>query len=99
MMQMYYLQVPLHSTGLSGNPAILVGNNTDLLVMLIHRNRPTGNVKMLHQSTNKTSPKLYDNTALQKDIGDMQSAVLFAHAVTGGDKTSAIYGKGKVKAY
>ncbi|KAJ8877246.1 hypothetical protein PR048_021700 [Dryococelus australis] len=36
--------------------------------------------------------------AIQKDIGDMQSAVLFAHAVTGCDKTSAIYGKGKIEA-
>ncbi|KAJ8890070.1 hypothetical protein PR048_009577 [Dryococelus australis] len=68
--------------GLSGNPDILVGTDAELLVMLIYRNRPNGYVKMLHPSTNKTSAKLYDIVAIQKDIGDMQSAVLFAHAVT-----------------
>ncbi|KAJ8869991.1 hypothetical protein PR048_029002 [Dryococelus australis] len=51
---------------LSGNPAILVGTDTDLLVMLIYRNRPNGNVKMLHPSTNKTSAKLYDIAASKK---------------------------------
>ncbi|KAJ8869049.1 hypothetical protein PR048_030600 [Dryococelus australis] len=82
-----------------GNPAILVGTDTDLLVMLIYRIRPNGSVKMLHPSTNNTSAKLYDIAAIQKDIGDMRSAILFAHAVTGGDKISAVYGKGKIKAY
>ncbi|KAJ8880090.1 hypothetical protein PR048_020713 [Dryococelus australis] len=48
---------------------------------------------------NKTSTKLYDIATIQKDPGDMQNAVLFAHVVIGGDKTSAIYGKGKIKAY
>ncbi|KAJ8878954.1 hypothetical protein PR048_019558 [Dryococelus australis] len=68
---------------LSGNPAIPVGADTDLLVMLIYRNRPNENVKILHISTNKTSVKLYDIATIQKDTGDMQSVVLFAHAVTG----------------
>ncbi|KAJ8868968.1 hypothetical protein PR048_030509 [Dryococelus australis] len=72
----------------SGNPSIIVSTNTDFLVMLIYGNRPNGNVKMLHPSTNITSAKLYDIAAIKKDIGDMQSAVLFVHAVTGGDKTS-----------
>ncbi|KAJ8896765.1 hypothetical protein PR048_002110 [Dryococelus australis] len=79
---------------LSGNPAILVGTDTDLLVMLIYRNKPNGNAKMLHPSTNISSGKLYEIAAIQKDIGDIQNAVLFAHTVTGGDKTSAIYGRG-----
>ncbi|KAJ8892475.1 hypothetical protein PR048_005055 [Dryococelus australis] len=56
---------------LSGNPAILVGTDTDLLVILIYRNRFNGNVKMLHPSTNETSAKLYDIAAIQKDTGDM----------------------------
>ncbi|KAJ8896286.1 hypothetical protein PR048_001630 [Dryococelus australis] len=64
-----------------------------------YRNRPSVNVKMLRPSTNKTSAKLYDIAAVQKYIGDMLSAVLFAHAVTRCDKTSAISGKGKIKAY
>ncbi|KAJ8894389.1 hypothetical protein PR048_007040 [Dryococelus australis] len=83
---------------LSENTAILVGIDTDLLVMLIYRNRPNGNVKVLQPSTNITSAKVYDITANQKYIGDMQSDVLFTHAVTRGDKTSAIYGKGKIEA-
>ncbi|KAJ8872128.1 hypothetical protein PR048_025730 [Dryococelus australis] len=78
---------------LSGNPAILVGINTDLLEQI------NGNVKTLHPSMNKTYVKLYDIDAIQKNIGDMQNAFLFAHAATGSDKTSAIYGKGKIKAY
>ncbi|KAJ8881061.1 hypothetical protein PR048_017534 [Dryococelus australis] len=44
---------------ISGNPALLVGTDTDLLVKLIYRNKPNGNVKMLHPSMNKILDKLY----------------------------------------
>ena len=84
---------------LSGKSVVVVGSDTDLLAMLIARTRQDGRVLMLHPGTSKSPAKLYDVPKIQGEIRDMKNALLFAHAVTGGDKTSAIYGKGKKKAY
>ncbi|KAJ8894998.1 hypothetical protein PR048_000307 [Dryococelus australis] len=49
-----------------------------------------GNAKILHRSTSITSAALYDIDAIQNNIGDMQSAVLFVHDFTRSDKTSRL---------
>lgn len=76
-----------------GKTAVVVGNDTDLLAILIARGQ-LGNLFMLHPGTSKTPGKLSLNE-IQEHIGYMKNAVLFSHAISGGDKTSAIFGKGE----
>ena len=82
------------------DPTVLAGNDTDLLAMLIARVPETSKgVEMLHPASSNTAGKLFDIKKIQEEIGDMKGCVLFAHAISGGDKTCAIYKIGKLKPY
>jgi hypothetical protein len=84
---------------LSGRHVMVVGNDTDPLAMLIANTREHGKVMMLHPGSSNSTEKVYGIPTIQAEIGEMKTVVLFAHAVSGGEKTSSAYGKGKKKAY
>lgn len=80
-----------------GKTSVLVGEDTDLLVLLIaHAER---DIYMLIPSKGKRTQKVYSSKSLQDSLGVMKQYLLFIHAVTGCDTTSALHGKGKSMAF
>lgn len=77
-------------------PAIVVGTDTDLLVMLVAQATPSTAMYMLCRSSPTT---LYNIHEFQHAIGDTTKHLMFLHAVTGCDTVSAIYRQGKRKAF
>ena len=75
---------------------VVVGTDTDLLVMLVARTTTTTDIYMLCRSSPTT---LYSILEIQRAIGDTKKYLLFLHAVTGCDTVSAIYRQGKRKAF
>ena len=79
---------------LSG-PVVVVGDDTDLLIMLLHHFAPDRHKELFM----KTATKIINIRILQETIGmDLSQSLLFIHALTGGDVTSWPYGIGKVSA-
>ncbi len=76
-------------------PVVVVGTDTDLLAMLIARASSSMNMFMLVHLNPVT---LYSIKQLQQALGTTRRHILFIHAVTGCDTTSALYGQGKWKA-
>ena len=77
--------------------AVVVGTDTDLLVALIARAPKDSQLHMLRPSSNNTT--VFDIKSLQSAVGECKDSLLFLHAVTGCDTTSALYNQGKKKAY
>ncbi|KAJ8866359.1 hypothetical protein PR048_032202, partial [Dryococelus australis] len=72
------------------SPSVLVGEDTELLVLLItHATAGT-----------RTRPdRIYSSQNMQESLGHMKKYTLFFHAFTGCDSTSAPFNKGKNNAY
>ena len=81
----------------SDKPTVVVGTDTDLLVVLIARAPKDSQMYMLRPSSNNTI--VFDINSLQSAVGECKDSRLFLHAVTGCDTTSALYNQGKKKAY
>ena len=88
------VETALSKTGYS-QPVVVIGTDTDLLVMLISLAPPDCDMYMLC-STNPTA--LYNITRIQNAVGNKKPHLLFAHSVTGCDTVSALFGVGKKKA-
>ena len=77
-------------------PVVLVGTDTDLLVMLIDAALPSMDIYMQFPNN---PVKLYDiNSVIQSLHPAVKRHLLFAHAITGCDTVSALFGMGKQKA-
>ncbi|KAJ8889646.1 hypothetical protein PR048_009146 [Dryococelus australis] len=76
-----------------GKTSILVGEDTDLLVLLVAHSEV--NMHMLIPNKGKRARKMFNITQLQEVLGSMKEYVLFIHAFTGCDTTSSLHGKGK----
>lgn len=83
----------------SGPKVVVVCKDTDVLAMLVARSKRRTRILVLHPSTSKTGGKVFDISVIQKTIGNMKECLLFAHAFTGCDATSALFGKGKKQAW
>lgn len=78
----------------------VVATDTDILTILIARyNQNTSNLYMLKPGSGNQSPKYYNIAELQQNLGDLKDVLLFAHAMSGCDTTSAFFRKGKVKTF
>ena len=76
-------------------PVIVVGDDTDLLVLLIHHFDVSKHKDIFMQ----TSSKLISVYALKQNLDDsLISSLLFIHSLTGCDTTSRPHGIGKVSA-
>ncbi|KAK3917829.1 Chromosome-associated kinesin KIF4 [Frankliniella fusca] len=79
----------------SGKPAVVVSDDTDVLSLLVNQaGRTPANLFQLSQA-GKKEPKIYDISAIRKELGEAADLILFAHAISGTDTTSALYMKGK----
>ncbi len=80
-----------------GSKVVVVGTDTDLLVMLVARASSAMKLFMLKPGTSSKPAKIYDIDTIQQAIGDVKENMLFIHGITGCDTTSAPYRQGKKK--
>ena len=82
----------------------LVGEDTDLLILLLHYTRTDNETLYFRSDTNKQSKdhkdKVYNINLLKETVGDdVCNELLFLHAYTGCDSTSRIFDIGKKSAF
>ena len=75
--------------------SVIVGEDTDILVLLIALADPLTDVMMMNPAGKFHPDKIYSSNCIQMAMGDMKNSLLFLHAMTGCDTTSALYRKGK----
>ena len=74
----------------------LIGEDTDLLVLLLYHSPEECKDLYFRSDKRKEKPNVYNITVLKQLLGDDVCAdLLFAHAFTGCDTTSRIFGVGK----
>src|SRR6218665_737893 len=74
----------------------LIGEDTDLLVLLLYHAASDCKDLYFRSDKDKVKPYVYNIKVLKKLLGDdVCSDLLFAHAFSGCDSTSGIYGIGK----
>ena len=86
------------TTGLTlarSKPAVVIGTDTDLLVILVSQLTPGMSLYMCGHSP----PIIYDIQVIQNAIGGMKNHLMMLHAITGCDTTSALFGQGKKRAF
>ena len=79
----------------------VIGNDTDILAILIDRT-PMDTLNKVYFAKyleERDNCRVFDIRLIQKELKDKKSSILFFHAFTGCDTTSAVFGKGKRKAY
>ena len=76
-------------------PAVIVGEDTDLLVLIIGLADRNTNIHMLMPANKDRPARVYSSKQLQSSLGSMSAYILFYHAMTGCDTTSAPFRKGK----
>ena len=77
-------------------PNVLVGDDTDLLVLLYYHSSPHSlSLYFQPRPQMNQEPVFWDIHKLQKHLGeDVDKNIIFIHAVLGCDTTSKVYGKG-----
>ena len=75
--------------------SVLVGEGTYLLILLTVLSDPEKDNKMLMPGGKCHPYKVYNRTAMWSAMGRMVDSLLFVHAATGCETTSAVYRKGK----
>lgn len=78
---------------------IVVGSDTDLLVLLVALAPNNEQIYFCKQKSGKSTTKVYYNiNQLIQKFNGKQKLLLFAYAITGCDTTSSLFGLGKNKA-
>jgi len=72
-----------------------VATDTDILVILIGRARKGTFINLLSPATSKIAGKIYNIDTIKSSVGNASKSILFVHAMTGCDTTSALKNKGK----
>ena len=83
----------------SEHTVVLVGTDTDLMVMLVARAMSSASLFMFNPSTSNKPHKIFNINMIQQSVGDKVQNLLFLHAVTGCDTTSVLFRQGKKKAF
>ena len=78
-----------------GHKSVVVGEDTDLLILMTALAKPDTDIKMLIPENKNRQNHIFSSKTIQNALGDMTANLLFLHAVTGYDTTSASYRKGK----
>ena len=78
--------------------AVLVGEDTDLLILLLHF-RESENLYMLRPGRAKSEDELLSVKTIQESLNGLHKYLLFLHAFSGCDTTSAFFRKGKKTAW
>ncbi|KAJ8877140.1 hypothetical protein PR048_021593 [Dryococelus australis] len=75
----------------SGRSAVVVGTNSDLLVLIAALTQPQCAVYMLVPGNSTTARKVYCSRELHKGFGNMMKHLLFLHTFMRCNTTSALY--------
>lgn len=76
----------------------VVSKDADVMISLLHR-KPLGeSIILIIPQSGGVEPKYVDIDKLQVSLGPLKEVILFAHAFTGTDTTSAAYRRGKAQA-
>lgn len=78
-----------------GRHVAIVGTDTDFLVLAVALAEPTADAWLFKPGTTRISPKAYRTELLQDALGADHEHILFLHAVSGCDTTSALFLQGK----
>ena len=90
----YYIVMSACTVAMS-HPVVIVGDDTDLLILLQHHFIPGEHQAVYLQITTK----IVDITALKRGLSlELSHLLLFMHVLTGCDTTSRPYGIGKTSA-
>lgn len=76
------------------NTTVVVGEDIDLSVLLIGRSHQQQQLFFMKPRKGKVKTQFYDSSSLDKYPNSKQH-ILFLHAITGCDTTSALFNKGK----
>lgn len=78
---------------------VVVGQDIDLLVLLLGLAPLSKNIFMLKESQGTVKKRVYSTRSLigGNVVENCRESILFLHAISGCDTTSAFYGKGKVQ--
>lgn len=79
----------------TGRPVVVVGTDTDFLVMLVAQATPELDLYMLCSHKPKT---IYRINYIKQSLGNISQYLPFLHAVSGCDTMSALYNQGRLKA-
>lgn len=74
---------------------VVVGDDTDLLVLLVGKQFLHKNMYMLKPGNSRVPDKVFDINLIQKKLGPIRETLLILHALSGCDTTSYPYRKGK----
>jgi len=85
----------------SGEKVIIVGEDVDLLVLLVARTPSScSSVLFMESGKGNTATRVYDDIHhIPENIPNIKNRILLAHSVSGCDTTSAVYRKGKLASY
>lgn len=73
----------------------IITQDTDILVLTIALSPSDKNTYVFRPKIGRSKPKLYSAHDMQKQHSNIRNYILIAHAFSGCDTTSAIFGKGK----
>ena len=75
---------------------VLVGDDTDLLVLLLHHCKSTKKIYFAPEPKKNSKSRVWDIKQVKSDLGTfLCQYILFAHAISGSDTTSRLFGLGK----
>ena len=83
----------------SNEPVVIIGEDTDLLVLLVALTDSTTNIFMMKPGKDTKQDKVYSANKLREGLGECSRQLLFLHAMSGCDSTSFPYRQGKKKAF
>ena len=80
---------------LSTNNNVVVGTDVDLLILLIQLSKEDNQLYLYKQGAGKCPDELFSIRNIRDHLSEVSSSLLFLHAMTGCDTTSAPYRQGK----
>lgn len=83
----------------AGQNAVVIGEDTDLLALLVGGLPANRDAFFLIPSRSGKARRVFDIKALQAGLQDLKSLVLLFYCMTGCDTTSALYMQGKIKSW
>ena len=83
----------------TNNNVVIVGTDVDLLILLIQLSKEDNQLYLYKQGAGKCPDKVFSIRNIRDHLSEVSSSLLFLHAMTGCDTTSALYRQGKKKAF
>ena len=75
---------------------ILAGEDTDLFVLLFHHCKSKKKIYLAPEPKKSSKSRVWDIKQVKSDLGSfLCQYILFAHAISGSDTTSRLFGLGK----